>query len=319
MARVLAVDGSSDDVARLQCDLEKAGHDVLTADSVEETLDALQKMLPDLVLLDIKMLGSSDVFALMEADEKTKNIPVILLSTHVLSDEIIDGLSHGIQGKGGCVYYDYIVKPYQWSVLMARVGSALRLKSMQDELSIAYARLKEMTHMLDQLSTVDALTTLMNRRHFFERATTELDRAWRYKSEVSFLIIDIDYFKAINDQYGYCGGDRVLKQVAKSVLDVTRAVDLVGRVGGEEFAVCCPRVSVDEVMLLGERICTAVAALTVEFADHLIPVTVSIGATEITAQDHGISDLLRRADAALYQAKGHGRNCVMKMTAQTMN
>ena len=313
MVCILAVDDIPDNLFLLQSDLEDEGYEVLTAEGGEEALSIVRAELPDLVVLDINMPGLSglEVCEKMKVDEAIKNIPVILLSANAHDDDIAHGLDYGA--------HDYVVKPYQLEVLMARVRSALRLKQTQDELVIAYARLKEVNESLQTLATIDPLTSLANRRYFLERVAVEIERASRYKSEVSLLMIDIDYFKSTNDHFGHLCGDKVLESVSKSFSDVVRSVDLVGRIGGEEFAVCCPKISVDEVALLAERIRNSVEELSIEYEGNFISVTVSIGATEMAAQDNEASDLFRRADAALYKAKEQGRNRVVKMTAQTIN
>lgn len=315
MARILAVDEIPENVFILQNDLEDEGHEVLAAYDGEEALKIVEKDLPDLVLWDINMPGMSGLqvceWMKTNSSSASRNIPIILLSANTFDDDIVCGLDNGA--------HDYVVKPYHIEVLMTRVRSALRLKQAQDELIVAYARLKENNGRLETLTTVDPLTKLANRRFFLERVTVELGRAWRYKTEVSFLVIDIDYFKSTNDQFGHLCGDKMLVKVAESFSDVTRVTDIVGRLGGEEFAVCCPKVSVDEVVLLAERIRSAVEALTIEFEGNTVSVTVSIGATEMMPQDNEVSDLYRRADAALYKAKEQGRNCVVKMTAQAIN
>lgn len=313
MARILAVDDVPENVYLLQGDLEEEGHEVSVATDGEAALESVANNSPDLVLLDINMPGMSGlkVCEALKSNDATKDIPIILLSINSLDDDIVCGLDQGA--------HDYVVKPYQFEILMARVRSALRLKQTQDELAVAYARLEEVNGNLETLATVDQLTALANRRYFLESMNVELGRAWRYKSEVSLLMIDVDYFKSINDQYGHLCGDFVLKKVAESFLKVVRSVDLVGRVGGEEFAVCCPKVSVDEVALLGERIRSAIESLTVDWEGNTISVTVSIGATEMAPNDHQANDLYRRADAALYQAKEKGRNRVVKASIQSMN
>ena len=313
MVRILAVDDVPENVFILQTDLEDEGYEVLAAYDGDEALALVRKESPDLMLLDVNMPGLSglEVCEIMKADEATKNIPIILVSANSLNDDVARGLD--------CGAHDYIVKPYQLEVLMARVRSALRLKQAQDELVIAYAQLQKANEILNTMATVDPLTSLGNRRYFLERFSVELARAWRDKTALSFLMIDIDFFKAVNDQYGHLCGDKVLECVAKSFLKAVRTVDVVGRIGGEEFAVCCPKSSANEVIVLAERLRNAVAALRINFEGNSISVTVSIGVTELTPEDTQTKDLYQRADRALYQAKEQGRNRVVQTVAQTIN
>lgn len=164
---------------------------------------------------------------------------------------------------------------------------------------------------LHVLATVDELTGLYNRRHFIERFQAEMLRAQRYQAPLSLLILDIDLFKGINDRYGHLTGDAVLVEFAGILRRMTRQIDFVGRLGGEEFAVCLPETDHKRALMLAERLCEAIADAEFAVVNRKIAVTTSIGVTEIVHDDETFSHAFHRADQALYQAKNSGRNRVV--------
>ena len=173
------------------------------------------------------------------------------------------------------------------------------------------ARTAELAHVNETLKrrvATDALTGALNRRAFFERGAAELARARRAARSVALLALDIDLFKAVNDRYGHPGGDAVLKTFAATLRRETRASDLVARLGGEEFAILLPETTGDLAFMIAERIRLAVAQSASEFGGAAIRVTVSIGVAHTTPAVATVEALIAAADAALYEAKGGGRN-----------
>jgi len=161
---------------------------------------------------------------------------------------------------------------------------------------------------VEQLATTDPLCGISNRRHFFELADRQVKVAVRGVRPLSGVMLDIDHFKRINDTYGHGCGDEVIRAVASRLSANLRGIDLLGRYGGEEFAVVCPEVA-DEILAIAERIRAAVAATPIDTAAGPIPVTVSVGVARLAAGDD-LDALLARADSALYKAKQGGRNQV---------
>ncbi len=161
---------------------------------------------------------------------------------------------------------------------------------------------------LARLAATDPLTSLPNRRYFLEAASRELERLRRFKVPAAVVMLDIDHFKAINDTYGHAAGDEALRQVASVATAHLRAVDILARLGGEEFALLLPGTSEHGAMIVAERLRTALAEGPVH---HEFGITASFGVAEVSGDDTGIDDALRRADAALYAAKHSGRNRVL--------
>jgi len=168
-----------------------------------------------------------------------------------------------------------------------------------------------LTKRLEELATTDGLTGVTNRRTVLERAAAELGRAQRQGEAISFLVLDLDEFKTVNDTYGHQAGDAVLSSAAAACLGSLRASDLLGRYGGEEFLAVLPGVGPAEAGAAAERLRAAVAAARVDFRGESIGVTTSIGcAGRESAKGETVDELVREADTALYRAKTLGRNRV---------
>jgi diguanylate cyclase (GGDEF)-like protein/PAS domain S-box-containing protein len=163
---------------------------------------------------------------------------------------------------------------------------------------------------LRDLASRDPLTGVANRRHFFERAAEEFARSRRYKRPLSILMLDIDHFKPINDRYGHQRGDEVLKVLCGMSKTRLRDVDLLARIGGEEFTVLLPETDAEGARIVAERLREFVAGLKVETEGAEIRWTISIGLAALLPSDTSSEDCLRRADKALYRAKDGGRNRV---------
>jgi len=163
---------------------------------------------------------------------------------------------------------------------------------------------------MKRMATTDALTGTNNRHQFFKLAEQELKRTQRYSHSLSVLMLDIDYFKSINDTHGHQTGDIVLKALSALSQGALRETDLFGRLGGEEFAAVLPETDEDAAMQVAERLRHDLEALTVRDRETLVNFTVSIGVASATPRDRLISDILNRADEALYKAKRSGRNRV---------
>jgi diguanylate cyclase (GGDEF)-like protein len=161
------------------------------------------------------------------------------------------------------------------------------------------------------LAATDVLTGLPNRREFMARGLDEILRARRYNSHVCVMMMDIDHFKKVNDTWGHAVGDDVIRQVACVIRDVCRLVDVIGRIGGEEFAMLLGQTDTEGALIVAERLRETVAGCAVSLAGgQTLSVSISIGVAAMTQEDDDLSHLLARADAALYEAKQRGRNRV---------
>lgn len=163
---------------------------------------------------------------------------------------------------------------------------------------------------LRRLATTDPLTGVANRRRFMEAAERELMRARRYGRPLSLLMLDVDHFKSINDGYGHAVGDDVLTCLASAARECMREIDVVGRLGGEEFAVLLPETSLTEAVGAAERLRRHLAELELQTRNDVVRFTVSVGVATCRDEDCSIEGALTRADHALYDAKRGGRNRV---------
>lgn len=165
---------------------------------------------------------------------------------------------------------------------------------------------------LEELATTDSLTRLMNRRALLERLSVEVDRARRFKSQLSLLMVDLDHFKSVNDQHGHLVGDAILRQMGTLLAGVVRTIDVVARYGGEEFVLILPETATEGAVVFAERLRERVNEHRFELdAERTLHLTCSVGvATFPTPFVASTEDLFARADEALYRAKSGGRNQV---------
>lgn len=162
-----------------------------------------------------------------------------------------------------------------------------------------------------RLSKTDPLTNLYNRRYFFEKAEEEILRSERYNRKLSLILVDADYFKTVNDTYGHQAGDQVLRELACRFLLNLRPTDIACRFGGEEFSLLLPETGIDEAVQVAERLRAAISNKPVSFKDNRIELTCSFGVTERLQNETDISNMVSRADEALYNAKDKGRNTIL--------
>jgi two-component system cell cycle response regulator len=296
VATILVADDSLVVRAVVRGGLEGEGYLVIEAEDGPSALAQCRRHLPDVVLLDVEMPGLDgyQVLAELKADAELTNIPVVFLTGRTGMDDIVAGL------RGGA--HDYLKKPFEPAELLARVGSAVHVKQLQDEL---WRRNAE----LNRISRTDSLTGLYNRWHLDDVIARESSTARRHGDQLSIVLFDIDHFKHVNDTFGHPAGDLVLVEFARRMTDELRAGDIAGRWGGEEFLLILPRTDMAGALQVAERVRTATAATPVLATADSIPITVSGGcATGSTASPGELIDL---ADGRLYQAKTNGRNRIV--------
>jgi diguanylate cyclase (GGDEF)-like protein len=290
---ILAVDDAKDTLMLLEFDLAEEGYRVFTADSGEVALTVLAEQNIDLILLDMYMPGISGLAMLqkLKAHPVLSNISVIMLSASDDEDQIVAALEFGAD--------DYVTKPYIPKVLLARLRTSLRLL--------------EKTLELESLARTDFLTGINNRGCFDDLAHKAVSLAKRNEQPIVIAMLDIDFFKAVNDNYGHDAGDKVLIKFADVMSECFREYDIIGRVGGEEFCVCMPNTSSEDATIACDRfrgILENTEIVVRESQGDSITVTVSIGLALGQGAAISLDDLLKKADISLYQAKEGGRNQV---------
>jgi two-component system cell cycle response regulator len=205
--------------------------------------------------------------------------------------------------------YEYLPKDRINIESLSRViNNTLERARLRNDVKKAHAKMAEM-------STVDELTKLHNRRYFIEAMEGEFERANRYETEMALIMMDLDHFKEVNDTHGHPAGDMVLSEIGRTLKELVRRNDIACRYGGEEFAVILPNVSRDNIYAAYERFREIVSKQPFEYETKKIHITISIGIA-FSNDAKLINDLLTHADQALYQAKKTGRNKTLTYTAK---
>jgi len=302
--RILVVDDVATNVRLLSGYLSREGYRVSVASDGEEALRSIEQLQPDLILLDVMMPGIDgfETCRRIRADEATRHIPVILVTA-------LNELDHKVRGQEAGAD-DFIAKPFDRDELIVRVRSMLRIKALHDRLNQKIAELESAKIRLRRLADTDALTSLYNKRYLQEGLRIEVARSLRYKNPLSMLMVDVDHFKEINDQEGHPTGDSVLQQLATTLVNGVRGIDLVARYGGEEFAVLLPETTESGAALVAERLRNTVERQRFldDQGEPLHPVSISVGIASLDARLESSEALIKAADDALYEAKRLGRN-----------
>lgn len=291
---ILLVDDVPENVVLLSRILDGYGNIIFALNGAEAVRMA-REVAPDIILLDIEMPGMDGFSVLKEIRmvEALRTTPVIFVTARSDSLNEETGLNLGA--------IDYISKPYSAPVVRARVRNQLLLRS--------YAkRLEVLNDKLERLANTDALTGAFNRRHFLRALETEHERVLRYGAKCLVLMLDIDHFKAINDNHGHDVGDQALIAFYRAVSGILRGPDVLGRMGGEEFAIIAPETDYGSGAFLADRIIKAVRAVEIETEEGKLHVTVSIGCANLGDAGKAPANALAMADRALFRAKREGRD-----------
>lgn len=274
------------------------GYEVAKASSGEQAMQMVPEVSPDLIMLDLCMpkVNGLEVLRRLRRKPESRNIPIIIVSALSDTDTVVTGLHEGAN--------DYITKPIDLPVLLARIETHLKLAELVN-------RLQHRSAVYSQLAAEDDLTGICNRRSLFEVLNIEIKRSLRYGSPLSLAMIDLDFFKPVNDKYGHDAGDKILRQVASRISGSLRGTDLLCRYGGEEFCVILPHTTGPNAVNAAEHIRTSVEKPPFELGNDEIGITLSIGvATLPDGAKCTAGQLIKNADKALYEAKRSGRNRV---------
>lgn len=305
---ILLADDDPINLKLLESTLKKRDYELLTAMNGEEAIQIAQESVPDLILLDIKMPGIDgfEVCRSLKEMETTEKIPIIFLTASEHVEDKVKAFE-----TGGV---DYITKPFQREGVIARVENHLEISRLTQELTEALEKQRKLSEKLRELSIKDPLTTLYNRRYFFERMDEEIKRAMRREELMAIAIFDIDHFKDVNDTYGHWCGDFVLKALSSLIRKEIRETDLLARYGGEEFVVAFLDIEPDSIKPRLEALRKTIESRTFVFDENQINKTISIGYTVYKFDRDSsveVELLINKADKALYHAKETGRNKVV--------
>jgi diguanylate cyclase (GGDEF)-like protein len=278
--------------------LRRAGYETIEYTTGDEARAALLSDAWDLVILDRRLPDMDGVVLAHELKSSAAHRAryIIMLTGEAEQEDKVEGLELGAD--------DYITKPFQYPELLARIRAGKRIVDLQKELM-------ETNKRLELLSITDGLTKLHNHRYFQDELARAFEESQRYQRPLSLAMIDIDFFKKINDTYGHAVGDDVLKRAAQLYRTSVRSTDLVARYGGEEFAVMMPETALQDGITFAEKIRQLLESSPLETQAGPVTATVSIGVASVPhSRIHSAKELIVAADKALYRAKKAGRNQV---------
>ena len=279
--------------------IKKWGYEVISAEDGTEAWKILNsKEPPRLAILDWEMpgLNGTEICKLVRQNEEgeEKYTFLILLTAKGEQDNIVKGMEYGAD--------DYVIKPYSPQELKLRIMAGARILELQSALIAA----KEVQ---ERLSRTDPLTGILNRRAIIEHVEKEMSRSSREGTTMSLSMLDIDFFKKVNDTYGHAAGDAVLVECVSRMERTIRKYDLLGRIGGEEFLILLPGTGAEEALIVCEKIRKVIKAGHVNFKGEEISITVSQGVATWDGVS-SVDDFIARIDDALYSAKKNGRDRV---------
>lgn len=269
------------------------GYKVITARNGSEAWNSILKENIRLAILDWMMPGIDGITLCRKIrkelpTKKSEYVYIILLIGKNQQDEIIEGLSAGAD--------DYMIKPANIFELKVRLMNGSRIIDLEDKRIL--------------LATTDSLTDLWNRRKIFDIFEEELDRGTREHVDVGAIMIDIDNFKQINDNFGHAAGDRVLKEVAFCLKHALRLYDKIGRYGGDEMLIVLPNCGQNNLTVIAERLRRIICTKKININAGDLEITISLGgASTQSLKEISLDKLLESSDKALYLAKRRGRNC----------
>ena len=263
----------------------------------------------DLIVTDINMPNINGLEMIKEIRKQNATIPIIILTAFQEPKYLLESIKYSIDA--------YIVKPINLEELQKTINKISEtlhsFKKNKDYEKHLETLVSLKTQELQELSNRDPMTNLYNRRYFNDIANTLVKLAKRHDEDLAVLMIDIDRFKVINDNYGHLTGDEVLKTTANLLLNATRESDITIRFGGEEFVVLLPDTNLKGTIAIAQKIRTSIEKQEIQTKKgDIIKYTLSIGIAQyVSSSDKDIDDIIHRSDEALYEAKRSGRNKVV--------
>ncbi|MEJ1158789.1 PleD family two-component system response regulator [Prosthecomicrobium sp. N25] len=297
--RILIVDDRRSTYERLQSMLATA-HEVLVETDPQEALIKAAEGNFELIMISLGMAGYDPLrlCSQLRSLDRTRMMPILLVVDPEDQARLMRALDIGVN--------DYLVRPVDRQEMFARVRTQIRRKRFTDHL-------RDNVQQTIEMAVTDALTGLHNRRYMMSHLSTLVDQSHDRSKPLSLLILDIDFFKSINDTHGHDAGDEVLREFADRIRANVRGIDLCCRYGGEEFVIVMPDTDMALAFVVAERLRQRVAGepFAISGGRSSLDVTISIGIGSLESRDDNPDTLLKRADLALYRAKKSGRNRVV--------
>jgi two-component system cell cycle response regulator len=297
--RILVIEDRPESVAWFTGALTPT-HDVSSADTFEEALVRVKGGDFDLIVVSLGMRGFDGLrlCSQLRSLPEGRHVPILVVVSDGDRRKLTQALEMGVN--------DYLTRPVDKNELVARVRTQLRKKRYAD-------RLRHNVQLSLEMAITDQLTGLHNRRYMSRHLDTLLESAKKHGRPLAFVIMDIDFFKQVNDTYGHDIGDEVLKEFAARIAANVRGIDLACRYGGEEFVVAMPDTDMAFACNIAERLRQSIETtpVIISRAPGQLKITISIGIARCEGADDSADKLLHRADQALYRAKRTGRNKVV--------
>jgi two-component system cell cycle response regulator len=297
--RILIVDDRQTSYERIVATLSNE-HTVDVETDPNEALFHIAEGNYDLVIvsLGLKDFDGLRLCSQVRSLERTRNVPILAVAEADNNARLVRGLEIGVN--------DYLIRPIDKNEMLARVRTQIKKKRYTE-------RLRDNVQMSIEMAITDSLTSLFNRRYMETHFAALVEQAAARGKPIAVLILDIDYFKAVNDSHGHDAGDDVLREFSLRIRKAIRNIDLACRYGGEEFVIVMPETDMTVATMVAERIRRRIATepFAIQQGTRNLEVTISIGIAAIGAPGDTAAAILKRADQALYRAKRDGRNRVV--------
>ena len=309
--KILIVDDDPIMVRLLEKHLTSAGYPSLKAANGTEALRLIMAEGPHLVITDWEMpqMNGIELCRAIRSADGVGLTYIIILTSHSDKKRVVEAFEAGAD--------DYVSKPFDRGELLARVKAGIRVVEAEADLARQNleihkinAQLAMLNTKLEEIATTDELTGLANRRQAMKLLAEHWETTLRHQQPICCIMIDLDYFKRINDTYGHDAGDIVLRDIGKVLNRYTRLGDMACRLGGEEFLIICPHSDIEGGRMLAERLRKKVESTSITIGGEELNITISLGVAERNDFIKSTDDLLKSADYALYRAKHEGRNRV---------
>jgi two-component system cell cycle response regulator len=297
--RVLIVDNRANSYGRLAATLS-VEHIVDIESNPNEALFRAAQRDYDLIIVSLAMqdFDGLRLCSQIRSLERTRTIPILAIAEADNTARLARGLEIGVN--------DFLLRPVDRNELLARVRTQIKKRRYTE-------RLRDNVQTSIELAITDGLTGLFNRRYMETHLRTLVEQSAARNKPITVLVLDIDYFKAVNDSYGHDAGDDVLREFALRMRKATRNIDLACRYGGEEFVIVMPETDMAVATVVAERLRRRIATepFAIQQGARHLEVTISIGIAALSSAGDNAASILKRADQALYRAKRDGRNRVV--------
>jgi two-component system cell cycle response regulator len=297
--RILVVDDRKNSYERIVATLSIEHTVEIEADPTEGLFHAAEGAY-DLVIVSLTLenFDGLRLCSQIRSLDRTRNVPILAVSEADSNARLVRGLEIGVN--------DYLIRPIDKNEMLARVRTQIKKKRYTE-------RLRDNVQMSIEMAITDALTGLFNRRYMETHLAGLVEQAAARSKPIAVLVLDIDYFKSINDGHGHDAGDDVLREFSLRIRKCIRNIDLACRYGGEEFVVVMPETDIAVAAMVAERLRRSIASerFSIQQGANSLEVTISIGIAALSGADDNAAAILKRADTALYRAKRDGRNRVV--------